>query len=174
MTMTWLGGSTLGSSGSFDFQNIPATFAHLEVRFSGRGTFNAANDSILIRFNNDSATNYVIHRLYGDGSSVGSQAFLTQTYVICGDMPAATASSSSTVGVSITSILDYANTNKNKVARVLAGRDENGSGYAWFNSGLWLNTAAINRVTVLAANGSFTAGSRADLYGIGVSDQTGA
>jgi len=160
--------TTVGAGGaaSITFTSIPSTYTHLQIRFMGRSLYSAANDSILVRYNSDSGSNYVIHRLYGDGSSAGAQAFTSQTYTIAGDMPAATASLSQTQGVSIIDVLDYGNTNKNKTTRVLAGRDENGVGYVWFNSSLWLNTAAITSITVLAGNGSLAQYSQAALYGI--------
>jgi hypothetical protein len=37
-----------------------------------------------------------------------------------------------------------ANTNKNKVTRVLGGRDESGSGYVWLNSSLWIFNRSID------------------------------
>lgn len=161
--------TTVGSGGSssITFSSIPSGYTHLQLRFVGRSLASAANDSILIRYNSDSGTNYVIHRLYGDATgSSGAQGFTSQTYTIAGDMPAATASLSQTVGTSIVDILDYSNTNKNKTTRVLSGRNENGVGYIWLNSSLWLNTAAISSITVLAANGSLAQYSRASLYGI--------
>jgi large repetitive protein len=161
--------TTVGSGGSssITFSSIPSGYTHLQLRFVGRSLASAANDSILIRYNSDSGTNYVIHRLYGDATgSSGAQGFTSQTYTIAGDMPAATASLSQTVGTSVVDILDYSNTNKNKTTRVLSGRNENGVGYIWLNSSLWLNTAAISSITVLAANGSLAQYSRASLYGI--------
>jgi hypothetical protein len=152
--------------GNVTFSSIPSTYTHLQIRFSGRSLYSAANDSILVRYNGDSGTNYVIHRLYGDGSAAGSQGFTSQTYVIAGDMPAATSSSSLTTGVSVIDILDYANTNKCKTTRVLAGRDENGLGYAWFNSALWQNTGAITSIQVLGANGTLAQNSIVALYGV--------
>jgi hypothetical protein len=156
----------VGGTSSITFSSIPSTYQHLQIRFMGRSLAVSSNDSILVRYNSDSGSNYVIHRLYGDGSTAGAQAFTSQTYTIAGDMPAATASLSQTQGVSIIDILDYGNTNKNKTTRILAGRDENGVGYAWFNSSLWINTAAITSITVLAGNGLLAQYSQAALYGI--------
>jgi hypothetical protein len=156
-----------GGTGSITFNSIPSGYTHLQLRFVGRSLASAPNDSILIRYNSDSGTNYVIHRLYGEATGPsGSQGFTSQTYTIAGDMPAATASLSQTVGTSVVDILDYSNTNKNKTTRVSSGRNENGVGYIWLNSSLWLNTAAISSITVLAGNGSLAQYTRASLYGI--------
>jgi hypothetical protein len=70
------------------------------------------------------------------------------------------------VGVSITDILDYANTNKYKTTFVMAGRDENGLGYVWLNSAVWLNFSPITSITVSAANGSLSQYTSVALYGI--------
>lgn len=155
-----------GGSSGVTFSSIPATYSQLQIRFTGRSLYAGPNDSILVRFNSDSGANYVIHRLYGDGSAPGSQAFTSQTYTICGDMPAGTASSSTTVGTSVIDVFDYNSANKTKTTKILSGRDENGLGYIWFNTGLWNNTAAITSVTVLAANGNLAQHSHVALYGV--------
>jgi hypothetical protein len=162
--------TTVGAGGSpseITFSSIPSGYTHLQLRFVGRSLASAPNDSILIRYNSDAGANYVIHRVYGEATGPsGGQGFLSQTYTIAGDMPATTASLSQTVGTSVVDILDYSNTSKNTTTRVSSGRNENGVGYVWLNSSLWLNTAAVSSITVLAANGSLAQYSRASLYGM--------
>jgi hypothetical protein len=64
-------------------------------------------------------------------------------------------------------ILDYANTNKNKTIRSLAGSDANGSGTIWFGSIAWLSTSAITSLSFNIESGSnFTQYSSFALYGI--------
>ena len=74
-------------------------------------------------------------------------------------------------------LLDYQNTNKFKTIRSIGGYDTNNAAsinpFATFASGVWMNTAAVTSISLIG-NASLLAGSRADLYGIGVSDQTGA
>ena len=68
----------------------------------------------------------------------------------------------------VSDVLDYANTNKYKTTRSLNGNDQNGSGYLWFASVLWMNTNAISTVTITTAGGSntFNQYSQFALYGI--------
>jgi hypothetical protein len=74
---------------------------------------------------------------------------------------------SDTYGVAIVDILDYANTSKNTTTRVLSGWDNNGSGIVSFNSGLWVNTAAVNSITLRQGEGTqFASNTTAALYGI--------
>ncbi len=152
--------------GSITFSNIPQTYSHLQIRFTGRSLYSAGTDIIIYRFNSDSGNNYTLHRFYGDGSSPGAQGAIPQTYALAGDMPAATSSSSLTTGVAVIDLLDYSNTSKYKTARAFAGRDENGLGYVWFSSNLWLNTAAITSINIFGGNGNLTQYSQAALYGI--------
>jgi hypothetical protein len=154
-----------GGSGSVSFTSIPSTYTHLQVRWLARGTAGANTDVISLAINSDSGSNYSFHRLYGDGSGVTSNGFANQTYIHCGDMPAASATASIFAG-GVLDVLDYVNTNKFKTTRLLNGRDQNGSGFIWFNSGNWRNTNAITTLTFTTQNGSYAQHSRFALYGI--------
>ena len=160
--------TTVGAGGAatITFSSIPSTYQHLQIRGIGRSNRSAANDEMILRYNSDNGANYATHRLYGDGSSTGSQGFTSQSYALIGDMPAASGLSN-TFATTVVDVLDYANTNKNTTTRILAGRDENGTGYLWFNSNLWLNTSAVSTITILPANGTgFVQYSQFALYGI--------
>jgi hypothetical protein len=154
-----------GGAGSVVFNSIPSTYQHLQIRYSVRSAYAAGSDIVLARANGDSGNNYAAHRLYGDGSTVGAQGFTPQTYFLGPDCPAAS-SGANIFGSGNFDILDYANTNKNKTMRALGGRDENGSGYVWLNSGLWINTGAITSLTVFCGNGNLVQNSIISLYGI--------
>ena len=110
-----------------------------------------------MRYNSDSGSNYSFHDLYGTGAAVGVLGAANQTSVF------ASLTGSTQAAVSIIDILDYANTNKYKTNRCLIGVDYNGSGYSWFSSGNWRNTAAINSIVL---NATFTQYTSAALYGI--------
>lgn len=154
-----------GGVGSITFSSIPSTYTHLQIRYLVRSSFAAGSDIVLTRANGDSGNNYAAHRIYGDGSSVGAQGFTPQSYFLGPDCPAAS-SAANIFGVGVFDFLDFANTNKNKTMRALGGRDENGSGYVWLNSGLWLNTGAITSIVFLCGNGNIVQNSVVSLYGI--------
>ena len=159
--------TTIGAGGAsgVTFSSIPSTYTHLQIRYSVRSAFAAGSDIVLCRANGDSGNNYAAHRMYGDGSTAAAQAFTPQTYFLGPDCPAAS-SGSNIFGLGIFDYLDFANANKNKTMRALGGRDENGSGYVWFNSGLWINTSAINSISVFCGNGNMVQNSIVSLYGI--------
>jgi hypothetical protein len=70
-------------------------------------------------------------------------------------------------GVSIVDILDYANTNKYKTFRSLAGQDQNSSsGRIVFVSGLWQSTSAITTLDLNLESGLWNQYSSVALYGI--------
>jgi hypothetical protein len=156
------------------FSSIPQQFSHLQVRIFARSAQAITNTNTRMRINGDTGANYVIHQLQGNGSSASSSANLSLTELIpfLGTTPAASLTSG-IFGNGIIDILDYTNTNKNKVTRTISGYDGNGSGIASLSSGLWLSTSAITSLTVFI-DGDWVSGSRVDLYGISTSSATGA
>jgi len=149
--------TTVGASSvsSITFSSIPATYQHLQIRLFSKNSTD--NGTISMRYNSDSGSNYSFHDLYGNGASVGVLGAANQTSVF------ASLTGSTQASVSIIDILDYANTNKYKTNRCLIGVDYNGSGYSWFSSGNWRNTAAINSIVL---NATFNQYTHAALYGI--------
>jgi hypothetical protein len=152
---------------SITFSSIPQTYTHLQIRFMARDN-RASNplDTLLMRFNSDTASNYYMHYLNGNGSTATAGGFSStgiEVYRIAG----ATAGTSM-FGAGIIDILDYKSTSKNKTSRALSGSDQNGSGEVVLNSGLWFATpAAINTVTLTPTNGSlFSESSSFALYGV--------
>ena len=155
----------VGGQASISFTSIPQTFKHLQVRWLVRGLANVGTDVISLRINSDTSSNYSFHRLYGNGATASSDSFANQTYVFGGDMPANTAAAS-IFAAGVLDILDYSNTNKYKTTKVTDGRDQNGSGFIWFNSANWRNTNAITTLTFTAQNGNYAQYSSFALYGI--------
>ena len=158
-----------GSSGTVTFNSIPSTYTHLQLRVFTRFSTGSVGqyDPLKIRFNSDTNSNYSYHYLTGVGSVVNVGAGNTQTQTWGG--LAGYGGTNSAFDASITDILDYTNTNKYKTIRTLSGTDNNGSGEAFFVSGLWQSTNAITSITIDTVNtGStfFTANSSFALYGI--------
>ena len=155
-----IGTVTVGSGGasSITFSSIPSTYTHLQVRalvFS-----NVTGSVTSMAFNGDTnySGNYYNHLLYANGSAI-SAAGQAWSY-------APVFQGSTTIGSAmVLDILDYANTNKYKVARDLDGYDANGSGLLSLSSNLWKNTAAISSIT-FSPNTLFTQYTTFALYGI--------
>jgi len=153
-----LGSVTVGAGGqsSITFSAIPQTYTHLQIRAI---VVTGALGWVTLRFNGDTGNNYSFHELRGDGSSASSSAGTSG-----GDIQAWL--HNTTAGSAIVDILDYASPNKNKTARTLGGYDANGSGYIDLTSGLWMNTSAINSITIGSTTSTFSQYSQFALYGV--------
>lgn len=155
-----------GGSSSVDFTSISSSYAHLQIRLIARLSGTGGAQSNTIRFNSDSGTNYRSHFLLGNGSSAsafdgGAASRLFNGIGADADNP------SGMFGTCIIDILDYTNTNKNKVTRTLGGADVNGTGgEITFISGLWLNTSAITSISIIPEAGTYVQYSQFALYGI--------
>jgi hypothetical protein len=161
-----LGAVTVGSAGasSITFSSIPSTYKHLQIRGIIRQSA-VGFDQALAQFNSDTGNNYSRHNLLGDGSTASAESGVSVNKVSFAVIPGSN-QSASVFGATVVDILDYANTNKYKTTRTLAGVDNNGSGYDWFSSGLWQNTAAITTITITPGSGNFVQYTQLALYGI--------
>jgi hypothetical protein len=139
-----------------EFTNIPQTYKHLQIRFSGFST-----GDTFMRFNGDTGNNYSRHSLYGNGSTAAAYGAAND-----GGIGFNYTSTNTQPGLAICDILDYQNTNKYKTARILNGNDANGSGFAMFASGNWRNdTDPITSIKIYSG-GNFFANSSFALYGV--------
>jgi hypothetical protein len=154
------------TTASIEFAGIPSTYKHLQIRSISRESTGTISQQYL-RFNGDTATNYSIHTLTGNGASAGTagSAGANQPYINCG-IKTGSSDLANTFGVAVIDILDYADTTKNKTVRTLSGVDLNGSGYAWMSSGAWRNTSAITKIVLTAEVASFVQYSQFTLYGV--------
>ena len=161
-----LGSVTVGSGGlsSITFSAIPQTYTHLQIRFIARESGATTTDNFAMQLNGDSGSNYAYHILYGDGSSAAATAGTSATSMAQFRIAGASATSG-VFGAAVIDIMDYAVTTKNKTIRTLGGADNNGSGIVSFNSGLWMNTAAVNSLVLTAGSGNFAQYSNFSLYG---------
>lgn len=165
---------TVGPSGASDvtFLNIPTTgYSHLQLRIMSRDSRAVEANSLIMNVGNgsiDTGNNYNCHMFRGDGSSVTVGSVGTNYSNIGFAAEPGANALSSTFAVSIFDILDYANTNKYKTVRNLGGYDLNGSGLLTVQSGLWMNTAAIDRIrfTCSGSGATFSQHSQFALYGI--------
>jgi hypothetical protein len=163
--------TTVGAGGTstVTFSSIPQTYTHLQLRYIARSTSTNV-EVIILTFNNDSSGSYGwgTHYLTGDGSTAysGNGGGQPYTTMLLNNIPP-TNSTANVYGGGVIDILDYKNTNKNKVARGLGGYDANGSGYVNLTSGAYFKTDAINRIDCSISSGmSFLVNSQIALYGI--------
>lgn len=156
-----------GTTGTVTFSSIPSTYKHLQLRITARGDAGAGGYPTSLnyfRLNSDSSASYRWHALYGDGSTATGGTGTNN-----GDFLYLPGGNSSFFASAVIDILDYTDTNKTKVLRSLNGTDRNGSGYVFFNSMLWNNTAAITNISLQSDptyGGNWVTGSTFALYGI--------
>jgi hypothetical protein len=155
------------STATITFSSIPQEYEHLQIRVLARtDRASAQGDYLKLNFNSDTAANYAAHELSGwNGSALGAaNTSISAAYV---NRFAAANQAANTFGAGVIDILDYANTNKYTTVRSLAGFVDTTAGNTHFNSALWLNTAAINSITIIAGGGTvLTQYSSFALYGI--------
>ena len=171
-TYTLIASSTVGSGGasSIDFTSISSTYTDLVIKISARaisagGGTNGVWDSIRVRFNNDSATNYAHkHLLTIDSAAPTSLSDSADTSLVSWtDYSSATAN---TFGNMEIYIPNYVSSNQKSITTD-AVMENNGSAGIWsFEAGKWSGTAAINRITITLNSVNFAQYSTAYLYGV--------
>jgi hypothetical protein len=147
---------TLGTAvGSVTFSSIPATYTDLVLVFNGTS---ASTQSMELRFNGDTATNYSATRLLGDGSSASSDRTSNSDVMLVGNLY-------TTQTANILQIMNYANTTTYKT--VLC-RSNNAGAQVSARVGLWRKTPeAITTILVRPAGGAnFSIGCVFTLYGV--------
>lgn len=156
-----------GGTSTVTFTSIPSTFKHLQIRGIARVTGATTDANIYMNFNGDSASNYSQHYLFGNGSGPAAGGGSSSSVEI-GIRATGANSTSGVFGAGVIDILDYANTNKYKTVRSLNGHDQNAvaTGYVFFTSGNWRNTAAVSSITLTSSNGNIAQYSHFALYGI--------
>ena len=156
--------TTLSSTAAdVTFSSIPATYKHLQIRIMASAV--AGNQDGLIQFNGDTASNYSYHFWSASGAGAGAGGNGTsQTSMLMSNNFYTTGTS--LCGVAVIDIFDYANTNKYKTMRSLAGVDMNGSGTINLLSGNWRNTNAITSIRLFPAGSTINTYSSYALYGV--------
>ena len=158
--------SGTGSSNTITFSSIPQTYKHLQIRMLASNTNTGTGWSgLLVRFNSDSGSNYTRHYLSGQGSAASAGAGTSQTSAFI-DNVVSRAGNTNNLAATIIDLHDYVSTSKNTTLRGIGGIDLNGSGVVNLVSNLWLNTSAVNSISLIAEQNSWTTTSSFALYGI--------
>lgn len=164
---------------TIDFQSIPQTYKHLQIRFTYQVNTASNNQyQLAILPNSDgSTTDNAFHWLYGNGSSVISLSSTNQTM---GGQGLISYPAPNPAGININpsslqsqflggivDFVDYASTSKNKTIRAFSGFAMSAANNISLASSVWTDTSAINRIFMYCSNGpQFTIGTRFSLYGI--------
>ena len=147
---------TLGSNTTeITFSSIPATYTDLVLIFN---TKFVTAQSLTIRLNSDTGSNYSNTQLYGTGTSALSTRNTGNAYMFL-------AAISTEWSTNILNFMNYSNATTNKTVLV---RQSPGNTDVAANIGLWRSTAAITSISVQAytTTTNFVTGSTFTLYGI--------
>jgi hypothetical protein len=119
-----------------------------------------------MRANGDSSSNYSIHSMYGDGSSVVTGGGVNETSIWLGAYVPGSTAPSGQYSSHVLDLLDPFDTTKFKTVRTFSGgivqTAENGVNLA---SSCWRSTSAISSLRLYSI-GNLVAGTRVSLYGI--------
>lgn len=161
-----------GSNTSWTFNSIPQTYKHLQIRAVIRENNGGnASNSLKLSFNNSGSTIGRSHWLEAQGNGGGVQAGYDSGDMYMRYISVGSAARANSYGFLIMDILDYSATNKNKIIRNFYGVNDNNNAASSqviaSNSNLWVNTSAINAITLLSQSGNtYTTLSNVSLYGI--------
>jgi hypothetical protein len=130
----------------------------------GRNGDGTANRMIMC-LNNDTAANYVLQQLWGDGSSASAATSAAIGYVdFFWYPPSATAAN--VFACSVANLYDI-NSGKYKSVTSQLAEDMNGSGYVALTASTWKNQSAITEIDLTDDSGdNIAAGSMFSLFGV--------
>jgi hypothetical protein len=158
------------ATSTITFAGIPTGYKHLQLRVTARSDHPTyAGVDGVIRFNDDSSSNYSWHYLLGYGTAVQASNSTGTTSIVPGIMASASGSGANIQAASIIDILDYANVNKFKTTRSLVALEANQTSGRdlRISSGSWRNTNAINSITITTSpSQNFLQHSKFALYGV--------
>ena len=148
---------------SVTISSIPATYQHLQLRITFRGTYQTTGTGQYIQFNGDTGSNYVTNVMYGGDTSVSGWRNNSNSHfeLMTGGASMPSAQYPSTV----MDIYDYANTNKYTTMDWETNKVPKSSRYMFCNGGLWVNQAALTSINWTTYSGNVGRGSSMSLYG---------
>lgn len=162
MTMTLVETVTVtATTGVFvEFFNIPQSGKDLMLQVSGRST--TSNNYRVRPNNNTTASNYSRIRLYGDGSSVGSDKWVSGDVGYFGDLPMGNSShTANTFGNGTVYIANYTSSSGKSMMADNVGENNATEAPQQLDAGLWNSSDAITSLTLV---GNFGQHSVVSLY----------
>jgi hypothetical protein len=160
-TYDLIASQTLGSAASsITFSSIAASWTDLRLVLTAISTGTSVYD-LFLTYNADSAANYSLTRLIGNGSSATSYSTGALSYIAI----STNIGFGPTPSFYTTDIFSYAGSTY-KTALITQSSDYNGSGGVSRIVGLWRSTSAITTINVAASGTTLAAGTTAQLYGI--------
>jgi hypothetical protein len=170
-TYTPLANVTLGTAtSSVSFSAIPASYRDLILVVTGRSTYTPdGGESVSLRVNGDSGSNYPYVRMGGTGSGSGFSDAGTLARAFLASIRASESSNTSP-GVAVIQIMDYSATDKHKS---MLGRGSSLAGDGTTAHAVrWANTNAITSIQVIpdrqiqGASSNWATGTTFNLFGV--------
>jgi hypothetical protein len=157
-----------GVSNLLTFDNIPQIYKHLRLEGQFRIAGVAAEQVVSVRFNNDTDNNYHTQGFGGADSSTSAAGAANQNDIDVFFAPATDADANHAVMWEAW-IDNYRDTTFHKTidsGRVEMPTDVAADLFAGIQAGMWLNTDAIQTISILVNNGVFATGTKVTLYGV--------
>jgi hypothetical protein len=156
---------TIGTAqAAIEFTSIPSTFTDLVVLLSS--TSSGQNDSLIVRFNNDTENNYSWRRLFGSGSGGGSSDSASSTNALLGPQISTTISTTTFGNISIY-IPNYSGSTSKSASFDGVTEANAATAIQGLLAGLYTPTTEITAITLRTFFGNnFSIGTTASLYGI--------
>ena len=161
-TYTLIDSTTLTSSaGSISFSGISGDYRDLVIVLTGKSV-SSSEGNLVLRFNNDSGSNYNGVTAEADKNNNVSSANYSNYTNIYESLNDGNFSNSG-LNQTIYQVMDYSQTDKHKTVLIRTGNAEY-LGVA-MGAGRWASTAAITSF-IIYAGGDFASGSTVAVYGI--------
>jgi hypothetical protein len=147
--------TTIGSAvTSVTFTSVSQAYTDLVIVFNG--TVSSA-DNNAAEFNNENSNQlYSVTRLYGNGSTVGSNRSTAQNSMQLGEM-------ATTQSIDLIYLFNYSNTSTYKT---VISEASNTTGFLKRTVGLFRSTSAITTIKIMTGGANYQTGSTFTIYGI--------
>jgi hypothetical protein len=165
MAMTLVSTVTVGSGGasSIEFTGIAGTGKDLLLLTSLRTNRTELNDVVNVTFNDDTASNYAVRRLQGNGSSASSGNF-TAGFMRIEEINGNT-STSNTFSNGSLYIANYAVSAAKSTSGDVVTENNATTSWQTLSAQSWSGTAAITKISLVSGtSNSFVQHSTASLY----------
>ena len=148
------------------FSGIPATYEHLQLRFSAREDATGADGALGLRFNGV-GSGYTYHRMSGSSSTASAGSSISQSAIWLYWCTSGAYKATNYAGT-VVDILDYGNGSKNTTIQSTMGlAASTGTPRVVSLSGMWDDVAAVTSITLIVGFGSnIVRGSEFTLYGL--------
>ena len=168
-TMTLISSQTLGgTTASVTFSSIPSTYNDLKLVVSARGDAAASNQTVYLKLNGDTATNYSWTYLLAQSTTPQSGRGTSQTVDSNGGMDAAS-QTASTFGAWELYFPNYNSTGSKPYLGILVAENNATTSSTWLvgaTASLYRGSSGISSITLTPLSGNFVQFSDFYLYGV--------